>query len=221
MILRIQRQETPTVSDSQAPQVDRTARERLLTSAARLFARKGYAATTVREIVTEAGVTKPVLYYYFRNKEGLYAEILHNVSVRYGQLLDQAQKSKGTVVNRLLTMADQVLALFLEQIEVARLAYAIYYGPPQGAPPYDFDAYHLKFHRLVTELVQTGVTNREFRQGRTEDITWMVLGAVNVALEIQLSYPEMGLGRQGLRRVLTLLFKGLKEVRCTERKKRK
>jgi TetR/AcrR family transcriptional regulator len=191
--------------------IDRHVRERLLTSAARMFARKGYAATTVREIVTEAGVTKPVLYYYFRNKEGLYAEILHTASVRYALLLDGARQRKGRAVNRLLDLADQVVTLFMEQIEFARLAYSLYYGPPQGGPAFDFDADHLKFRSLITELVQIGFKNREFRRGRVEDITWMVLGAVNVALETQLSYPELGFSRKGLRRVLKLFFDGLKD----------
>jgi TetR/AcrR family transcriptional regulator len=188
---------------------DRSVRERLLTSAARLFARKGYTATTVREIVAEAGVTKPVLYYYFRNKEGLYTEILQTSSKRYNLLLDQARQRGGTAVARLLHLADQILALFREQIEVARLAYSVYYGPPQGAPPFDFGAYHRKFHGLVTELVQSGVYDREFLGGRVEDITWMIVGAVHVALETQLSHPELQLDRPGLRRILKLFFNGL------------
>jgi TetR/AcrR family transcriptional regulator len=185
-------------------------RERLLTGAVRLFARKGYAATTVREIVAEAGVTKPALYYYFRNKEGLYSEIMQTALERYSRLLDESRRSQGTAVNRLLHLADQVLALFMEKIEVARLAYSIHYGPPQGAPVFDFEAYHLKFHSLVTELVQIGFKNKEFRRGRLEDITWMVLGAVNVALETQLSHPELGFGREGLGRILKLFFDGVK-----------
>ena len=189
--------------------LDRQVRDRLLTSAARLFARKGYAATTVREIVAEAGVTKPALYYYFRNKEGLYAEILQTASVRYRRLLEEARQKEGRAVSRLLNLADQILVLFREQIEVARLAYSIYYGPPQGTPAFDFDAYHLNFHGLVTELVQFGFKNREFRRGRVEDITWLVMGAVNVALETQLSHPERGLDRPGLRRALKLFFNGL------------
>jgi TetR/AcrR family transcriptional regulator len=196
--------------DCQVPQADRTVRERLLTCAARLFARKGYAATTVREIVTEAGVTKPALYYYFRNKEGLYSEILHTAWARFSLLLDGARQRNGKAVNCLLDLADRILALFMEQIEVARLAYSLYYGPPQGTPAFDFDAYHLQFHSLVTDLVQIGFKNREFRRGRVEDITWMVLGAVNIALETQLSHPELDFGREGLRRVLKLFFDGLK-----------
>jgi TetR/AcrR family transcriptional regulator len=198
-----------SISSTSHP-LDRQVRERLLTSAARIFARKGYAAATVREIVTEAGVTKPVLYYYFRNKEGLFVEILHTATARYSLLLDGARQRKGKAANRLLELADQVLALFTEQIEIARLAYSIYFGPPQGAPGFDLDAYHLKLHGLVTELVRSGFKTREFKRGRVEDVTWMVLGAVNVALETQLSHPELGFGREGLGRVLKLFFDGIK-----------
>jgi AcrR family transcriptional regulator len=65
--------------DAIAP--DEGARHRLLVAATRLFARTGYAATSVREIVEAAGVTKPVLYYYFQSKEGLYLAILEETTV--------------------------------------------------------------------------------------------------------------------------------------------
>ena len=48
------------------------ARARLLETATELFAEKGYAGASVREIVEKAGVSKPVLYYYFKSKEGLF-----------------------------------------------------------------------------------------------------------------------------------------------------
>ena len=44
--------------------------------AARLFAARGYDATSVREIVEAAGVAKPTLYYYFKSKEGLASALL-------------------------------------------------------------------------------------------------------------------------------------------------
>jgi AcrR family transcriptional regulator len=49
---------------------------RILDSAVRLFARKGFAATSVREIVQEADVTNPMLYYYFDSKEGLFSFLI-------------------------------------------------------------------------------------------------------------------------------------------------
>ena len=47
--------------------------ERIARSAARLFASEGYDATSVRNIVEAAAVTKPTMYYYFDSKEALHS----------------------------------------------------------------------------------------------------------------------------------------------------
>src|SRR5271156_3919904 len=47
-------------------------RQRLLDAGLKLFANRGYAGTAVQDITEEARVTKPTLYYYFENKEGLF-----------------------------------------------------------------------------------------------------------------------------------------------------
>jgi AcrR family transcriptional regulator len=46
--------------------------EQTLTAARALFAERGYAAVTMDEIAAAIGVTKPLLYNYFGNKERLY-----------------------------------------------------------------------------------------------------------------------------------------------------
>ena len=43
-------------------------RERILLAAQALFHAQGYAHTTMAQIVGALGVTKPFVYYYFRNK---------------------------------------------------------------------------------------------------------------------------------------------------------
>jgi hypothetical protein len=47
-------------------------RERILQVAARLFAAQGYASTTMAQIVRELDVTKPFVYYYFRDKQEIF-----------------------------------------------------------------------------------------------------------------------------------------------------
>ena len=46
-------------------------KEVILEVALELFSKKGYDATGIQEIVTDAGFTKPTLYYYFGNKKGI------------------------------------------------------------------------------------------------------------------------------------------------------
>ena len=66
---------------------------KLLDAAVRLFAHKGYPATSTREIVEAAGVTKPMLYYYFQSKEGLLAAAI-------GHFLDAFHERLRQVVCR-------------------------------------------------------------------------------------------------------------------------
>jgi AcrR family transcriptional regulator len=51
-------------------------RRQLFSTALRLFAERGYAATTMDDIAEAAGVTKPLLYQHFESKRALYLELM-------------------------------------------------------------------------------------------------------------------------------------------------
>jgi AcrR family transcriptional regulator len=51
-------------------------REQLLDVGRTLFAEKGFDATSVEEVASKAGVSKPVVYEHFGGKEGLYAVVV-------------------------------------------------------------------------------------------------------------------------------------------------
>ena len=55
-------------------------RQQLLDVALRLFAARGFAATTMDEIAEAAGVTKPLLYQHFASKRALYVELCDGVA---------------------------------------------------------------------------------------------------------------------------------------------
>jgi AcrR family transcriptional regulator len=184
-------------------------RQRLLTAATDLFTQRGYAATTVREIVGAAGVTKPVLYYYFQNKEGIYLELMRRAFTRLDELIAGSVGDRGSATQKLLRLCDRAYSLFMENVKLARVMYSIYYGPHQGAPFFDFDSYHLKFQKAVRELIKEGIRKGELRKGNPEDMTWAILGAINVAMEVHLGHIELELGREGLARVLKLIFQGI------------
>ena len=189
--------------------LEATVREGLLAGATELFTQKGYAPTTVREIVTAAGVTKPVLYYYFRNKEGIYLELIRHPFAKFDALLDASRGEQGSPTKRILRLSDQLFTLFIKNIKVARLMYSIYYGPPQGAPFFDFDTYHLKFHDAIRRLVKEGIRQGELQKGNTEDRMWVIVGIINVAMEAQLCHPETAMDRKQLARILHLVLKGM------------
>jgi TetR/AcrR family transcriptional regulator, cholesterol catabolism regulator len=66
-------------------------RDEILALAAKVFADKGYASTTVREIADAAGILSGSLYHHFDSKESMLDEIMH------GFLDDTVAKYRATV----------------------------------------------------------------------------------------------------------------------------
>jgi TetR/AcrR family transcriptional regulator len=189
----------------QAPE----ARKRLLVAALDLFRRKGYSATSVREIVEVAGVTKPVLYYYFGNKEGIYQELMREPFKVFESLLDSCPVDGRSAGELLIRLCEDLFDLFLENLATARLMYSIYYGPPQGAPFFDFDEYHERLQDKVLKLVKQGISAGEFSAVNSGDAMWIIIGVLNVAMEEQLCREKPGIDRMGLVRMLTLVLGGI------------
>jgi AcrR family transcriptional regulator len=184
-------------------------RHKLITSANRLFNRQGYAATSVREIVAASGVTKPVLYHYFGNKEGLYREIIKRVLDHFEGQLEAFRKHRGSARERVLELCDGMFSLFLEHADSVRLIYSIYYGPPQGAPHIDFDAFYAKLYGAVRQAVQQGIRSGEFHRGNPDDLTQVILGALTVAVESHLAHNPVYIGNRRLGRILEQVFQGI------------
>ncbi|RZL64092.1 MAG: TetR/AcrR family transcriptional regulator [Variovorax sp.] len=65
-------------------------RERILQVATTLFAEQGYANTTMAQIVRALGVTKPFVYYYFRDKQEIFEVLAWRPAVDCFTVLDFA-----------------------------------------------------------------------------------------------------------------------------------
>jgi TetR/AcrR family transcriptional regulator len=184
-------------------------REDLMEAALRLFTQRGYSATTVRELVEAAGVTKPVLYYYFGSKEGLFLELMRTHFGLLEAAVEIYRKGKGSVRARLTAMLDKGFAYVRQDLDFIRLMHAVYFGPPGEAPYFDFDAYHQRYHDLIARFMEEGIEKGEFRSGNAGDMAWVILGTVEIAIEDQICCQASRIDRDTLTRLLDLVFDGL------------
>ncbi|RPH62052.1 MAG: TetR/AcrR family transcriptional regulator [Chloroflexi bacterium] len=82
--------------------------ERILQDGWELFQRKGYLGVSVDELCQRSGITKPTLYYYFKNKENLFVEVLLRRLQGFHEVIEQP----GTLQERLECIAVVVLDSF-------------------------------------------------------------------------------------------------------------
>jgi TetR/AcrR family transcriptional regulator len=188
---------------------DAETRERILLAAASLFANKGYAATSVREIAEGARVTKPMLYYYFKNKEDLYVQLLDHANLTFGHLVESALSGPGGVRDRLLAFYRTVYGLLLQHLDVVRLIYSMFYGPPGAAPHYDFHKINDYLEEIMRQVLQEGVTAGELRADNVEEASFILLGMLDSLSCLLVAQPQRpSFSIQDLGRLVDLVFDG-------------
>ncbi len=101
-------------------------------SAARLFARRGFEATSTREIVEAAGVTKPTLYYHFGSKEGLARSLLVEPLARLVGWLGEIVAEGADPALTLERVLNAHFEYCREDPDRARFFFAAVFGPPEG-----------------------------------------------------------------------------------------
>ena len=89
-------------------------REQLILVGRKLFAEKGFEATTVEEIASKGNVSKPVVYEHFGGKEGLYAVIVdREIQALLGGInaaLDEGEGARLLLEHATLALLDYIEA---------------------------------------------------------------------------------------------------------------
>lgn len=196
-------------SQTQKSPTHQDARDRLRAAALDQFTRRGYAATNIRELCEAAGVTKPVLYYYFKSKEGLYLDLMEGAYSLFESAVVELTIYSGASFQRIINFCEGSFDLGMANLPLLRLIYSIYYGTPQGAPHYDLDRYNDRMLEAITALVREGITLGEIKDGNVNDITWAILSCLYTTLEEQLSHQQPRIDRAAMTRMLKLLFSGI------------
>jgi len=183
-------------------------RERLLETATELFAEKGYAGASVREIVEKAGVSKPVLYYYFKSKEGLFYAILEWAADVQQNILNEIFEARGTVLERFIFLYRRLYEGIQEYKSLYIMIHGLIYGPPEGVPEYDFAGFQRYMLDAVKRIYIEGLPSGDIRDVDAEEVAFLVLGLMDFSLNMDMVLPELA-DSQRPERLLRLAFQGL------------
>lgn len=78
----------------------------LLKAAVQLFSKQGFDGTAILEITEAAHVTEPIIYYHFKNKDGLFTHILISTVDEYFARLDKLGKHTAAQFEKVENLID-------------------------------------------------------------------------------------------------------------------
>ena len=158
------RQVQPNIAHGPKVAKDGPVKQAIANAGLELFARSGFANTSVREIVAMAGTTLPMIYYYFESKQGLYTYILQQSADHLLQSMDPGESSIDiSAIQRLEAGIASFLRLCQENKAEVQLIFGAWFGgelPPKG--PSMVDVYENMVERVMG-LLQVGIDSGEFR----------------------------------------------------------
>jgi len=180
--------------------------------ALKLFAERGYQATTMDDVAAEAGFTKPIVYQHFTSKEALHTELVTTVAERLLQRLQVASSSANTP-RELVEAAFQVyFTMVTEESDAFRLLFLQAPASDAGSPSRGVEIRLLSF---VEPLIPD-----ELDDAHRQQLAGAVVGLAEGAAVIWLIEQEAngwpavqpGEAERLAQRVATLAWGGLRSV---------
>ena len=107
-------------------------RERILEEALRLFATYGYDGTGVQAIVEAAEVTKPTLYHYFKNKQGLFETLVMERSAGLTQAVQESSRYAHDIRLSIRRVVETYFAFAVAHPVFYRLLISAWFAPPSS-----------------------------------------------------------------------------------------
>ncbi|MEG0922344.1 MAG: TetR/AcrR family transcriptional regulator [Comamonas sp.] len=96
-------------------------REQILTQAAELFARGGYVGTSMNEVASACGLSKPALYHYFKDKNALLLEICNTHISRLIALVDEVDAQQLAPEPRLRALIERFVQEYAHAVNEHRV----------------------------------------------------------------------------------------------------
>lgn len=195
---------------SPRPDVSEERRTQIIQSATQVFARQGFANTRMDDVAVEAGLSKGLLYWYFKSKEEIItaiADLLFSAEFRKMQSLSVEGGTAHACLERFLDIFIEDLRSFQK---IAPLIYEFYaLAFHNSAVQRVMQEYLQRFVTTLEPMVQHGMDNGEFAPGDARQVTIAIGAALEGTLLLWAYAPQMVEPEEQLRAIMALIINGL------------
>jgi TetR/AcrR family transcriptional regulator len=182
--------------------LDHSNAEKILEESWRLFQQRGYRGVTIDELCLRCQLSKPTLYYYFKDKETLFVQVLQ---YKLSGFRAAAQRP-GSLHERLCTVATTLLTSFEKEYSPL-LRDREHIKKPDNLKKIR-DAFHDGLFDPLTTIMQSGIDSGELIEESPVTLTLIFLGTINFFIgrsdELQVDHTVLA------RKLTEYFLKGVK-----------
>ncbi len=161
-------------------------RTQILNAAVRCFARRGYYATTIEDLVTETGLSRGALYLYYPSKEAIYLAI----SERWGCGLEEAIRARlapdlspAAILRMLIEVTGEHVQAEADACRILMEGWNLAHQIPALAERVRQE--HERSHAALGDLLRAGIAIGEFRANLDVESQVLLLEATLHGLMVQ------------------------------------
>lgn len=185
-------------------------RRQILRAALKRFAHSGYAASSVQHIVDDARISKPALYYHFKDKAGLFQALVHEAHGERYRLLQEAAMRGKNIREQLEGMLTILFDYVGKNRELMRISFATMFAAPGEIPENlcyaDKCERNFEFvHSLIKDAQKRGELSKGFD---TREMAFGIYGLTNFYLVSHLVERNFKPDRKATKRIVELFLNG-------------
>jgi AcrR family transcriptional regulator len=151
-------------------------RNQIISAARQVFSRKGYDGATVGEIAETAGVSKGLIYHYFRSKGDILLATAETMMNRFEEHMEFMSTAKATASDKILAAQHMHTGEMIKEWEFVQILLEFWSESvrrPEIARPYA--QMFRKARVYLAAIIENGIASGEFRPVPAKEVASLMI----------------------------------------------
>jgi AcrR family transcriptional regulator len=166
-------------------------RVQILDAAERVFARKGFERARMDDIVSESGLSKGALYWYYKSKDALIKALLDRIFSGDLRAAETLTAEQGSATQRIRTFFRASVVEIRRFEKLLPLGYEfLSLAARRKAVRRVVGEYYHRYHSVLARLIQQGIDQGEFVEVPVDDTALSMVGMLEGITLLWMVDPE-------------------------------
>lgn len=186
-------------------------KSKIMQAAIRLFPVLGYEKTSMRRIAEEVGITKPALYYYFKNKDELFKSIVDFGNKFSYEKLNEIKKTEASIDEKLKQLVWIKFSFMNQDEEVKKFSGWLMTDGLKYLLKLDMEQELTKQMSLISDIIDHAIEIGELREDLCKDcFIYLLFGAANIYARRHYFFGEDNIDQDKVNKLIHTLLSSAK-----------